>query len=123
MKEGEHSRSVLEIHEEFLRRVEEGGAKIRALAIVTMVVAALLVVSYALQIALPYVGGGGTVTVDLTDPVLVASEVLLAGLALVWLYVAVSDYRFVSGLTRSIRAARAQEAELEKSITAAGAGT
>jgi len=109
-------KSVLEIHEEFLQRVEEGSAKIRGLSVVTVVVAILLAISYTSQIVLPYVGGGPSVIVNLTDPTLVATEVLLAVLALVWLYVGVSDYRFVSRLNRSIRVARMKEKELEKGV-------
>jgi hypothetical protein len=109
-------KSVLEIHEEFLQRVEEGGAKIRVLSIVTIVVAALLAVSYISQIVLPYVGGGVSVTVSLTNPTLVAIEVLLTILALIWLYVGVTDYRFVSSLAKSIKTARMREKELERTL-------
>jgi len=117
MVEGEpQAKSVLEIHEEFLQRVEAGNVKIRTLSVVTIVVTVLLVISYLSQLALPYFYGVTTVTVNLTDPALVASEIVLTFLALVWLYVGVSDYRFVSGLNKAIRAARIQEKELEKRI-------
>ena len=109
-------KSVLEIHEEFLQRVEEGSAKIRVLSMVTVVVAALLAISYISQIVLPYIGGGASVVVNLTDPTLVVTEVLLTVLALAWIYVGIADYRFVSGLDKSIRVARMKERELEKSV-------
>lgn len=116
-------KSVLEIHEEFLRRVEEGSAKIRSLSIITVAVAALLAVSYVVQMALPYLGGGTTATVSLTDPTLVAFEGALTVLALAWLYVGISDYRFTSRLSRSIREAREKEKEIEGELAAESAPT
>lgn len=118
MTESEVSaKSVLEIHEEILQRVENVDAKIRTLSLVTMVVAALLVAGYLVQLALPYASGVSTVTVDLTNPSLMAVEVGTMLLALVWLYVGVSNYRFVAGMAKAIRIARAREAQLEKSVT------
>lgn len=114
--------SVLELREEVLQRVEAVGNKIRRLSQITMVVATLLALGFVTQIALPYVGGSANQTVNLTDPALVGFEVLLTVLALVWLYVGVSDYRFVTGMGRSIKAARAREKELERSLTAREAG-
>lgn len=113
----EDRKSVIEIHEEFLRRVEDGSAKIRVLSVITIIVAALLAASYVLQIAIPYAGGGTTATVNLTDPALVALEVLLTLLALAWLYVGVSDYRFTSRLSRSISEARTREQEIERDLS------
>jgi glycerol-3-phosphate acyltransferase PlsY len=80
-------------------------------------VAAALVLGFVSQIVLPYAGGSATQTVNLTDPVLVTAEVILTVLMLVWLYVGVSDYRFTTRLSMSIRKARALEREIEKEIT------
>jgi hypothetical protein len=118
MKEEEVSpQTVLDLREEVLQRVEVVGTRIRRLAMVTIVVAGLLALSYVAEIALPYVTGSTTATVNLRDPGLVALEALLTVLALVWLYVGLSDYRFVTRLARSTRLAREREGNIEKEIS------
>lgn len=109
-------RSVLEIHEELLQRVEAVDSRIRKLSAVTIVVAALLVAGVLVQLAMPYVSGVPIVTVNLADPALVAVETGVTLLGLIWLYVGVSNYRFVAGMAKSIKAARAREAELAKTM-------
>ncbi len=109
--------SVLELREEVLQRVESFGSRVKRLSIVTVFVAVALAFGFIIQIVLPYAGGSATQTVNLTDPVLVTLEVLLTVLALVWLYVGVSDYRFTARLSKSIQRARALEGELEKELT------
>jgi hypothetical protein len=109
--------SVLELREEVLQRVEAVGGRIKRLAIVTVFVSGLLALSYIFEIASPYVTGSTTATVNLRDPLLVAFEVVLTVLALVWLYVGLSDYRFVARLSKSIRKARVLESEIEKEIS------
>lgn len=116
------AKSVLEIHEEFLQRVEAGSARIRTLSLVTIFVAALLALSYVFEIATPYIYGTTTVSVNLTDPILVAFEVVLTILALIWLYVGISDYRFVSRLAKSISQARTLEKEIEREISGSRQG-
>src|SRR2546421_3908197 len=91
--------SVLEIHEEFLQHVEAGSAKIKTLSAVTIFVSALLAVSYLIEIASPYLFGLTSTTVNLRDPILVGFEVILTILALIWLYIGVSDFRFVARLS------------------------
>ena len=115
-------RTVLELREEVLQRVEDVGARIKALSMVTVVVAALLVASYLYQIALPLASGETIVTVNLADPGLVAFEIALTALAAAWLYVGLADFLFVSRLGRSIRIARAKEKELEKAVIENKAG-
>jgi hypothetical protein len=118
MSEEESSaRSVLEIHEEFLQRVETGSTKIKTLSVITIAVSALLAVLYVYEIASPFLSGVTVVTVNLRDPGLVALELLLTVLALVWLYVGVRDYRYVARLARSIRQARALESAIEREIS------
>jgi uncharacterized membrane protein YedE/YeeE len=102
----------IETHEEFVQHIERGSTKIRVLSLTTMVVAVLLVASYAYQIALPLVSGTTTVDVNLADPTLMATEAVLLALALVWLYVAARDYSFTRRLTKQIREARRLESEL-----------
>jgi len=77
---------------------------------------AILAVSYVSQLALP-LRGTSTVTVHLSDPTNVASELVVLSLALVWLYVGVSDYRFSSRVRGRIEAARMKEKEIEERIT------
>lgn len=108
--------SILELREEVLQRVETVGTKIKRLSLVTMFVAVALALGFVFQIALPYAGGSATQTVNLTDPALVALEVILTILALAWLYVGVSDYRFTTRLSRSIQKARALEGEIETEL-------
>jgi len=117
MKEEEVSpQTVLELREEVLQRVEAVDSRMRALSLVTIVVAALLVVGLAIQLALPFASSVPTVTVNLSDPVLVAVETGVTLLGLIWLYVGVSNYRFVASMAKSVKAARAREAELAKSM-------
>jgi len=108
--------SVLEIHEELLQRVEDADSKIKVLAIATVVISAFLLISYVYQLVLPYAYGVTTVTVNLLDPTLVALQVVLILLTVVWLYVGLLNYRFVCRMAKSIKAARAREKELETSI-------
>jgi len=118
MSESERTpKSVLEIHEELLQRVEDADSKIRILAIFTILVSAVLLISYLYQIALPYASGVTTVTVNLLDPSLVALQLGLIVFTVVWLYVGLSNYRFVHRMAKSIEVVRARERELESSIT------
>lgn len=116
MREGEQP-SAVEAHEDFLQHVEDGSRKMRLLSAASAVVAAFLAVSYLSQLALPLTGTT-SVTVTLTDPALIATEVAVLVLAVAWLYVGVSNYRFTTGLARKIKAARAAEAEMERKIAA-----
>ncbi len=109
--------SIIEAHEEFIQHIEKGSSRIRSLSAVTMVVSAVLLVSYLYQLVLPYVSGTSSVTVNLGDPLLQATEVLLVLLSLLWLYVGASDYLFTRKMTKEIKEARALEKELERRIT------
>lgn len=109
--------SVIELREEVLQRVEKVGSRIKRLSILTLFVSALLSVSYVVEIALPYFGGSATQTVNLKDPGLVAFEVFLTFMVLLWFFVGLSDYRFVSRLSSLVAKARAQERIIEKEIT------
>lgn len=107
--------SALELHEEFMRHLENGGAKIGKLAVLTIIVASLLAVSYLLQlVVLPFVFGVTTQTVNLVDPSLMVFELGLLILTSLWLYVGFRDYRFTRRLTRQIREIRVAEAEIMK---------
>jgi hypothetical protein len=104
---------AIEAHEELIQRIESGQTRIRALSIVTVVVAFLLAASYFSQIVLAFVGGQSVQTVDLLNPGLIALEVALLVLSAAWLYVGVVNYLFASRLGRQVTEIRAAERELE----------
>ena len=115
MSEDQKSSQVA-IHEDFLQHVEDGSTRIRLLSGISVLVALLLTISYATQLALPLTGTA-SVTVNLTDPVVVVSEIVVFVLTIAWLYVGVSNYRFTTSLAKRIAITRAAEAEMEKRIT------
>jgi len=108
--------SIIEAYQELVVRIEQGASRMRALAALTVVVGAFLSLSYLAQLALPLTGTR-TQTVDLTDPTLIATEIVVLGLALVWLYVGISDLRYSSRIRTEIRAARLSEREIEQKIS------
>jgi hypothetical protein len=108
--------AAIEAHEDFLQHVEDGRSKIRLLSVITVVVAFLLAASYAYQLLLPLATGTKVVEVNLTDPALIASEVVFLILAGAWLYVGILNYLFSTRLGRSIQKARAMEREVERRI-------
>ncbi len=114
MEEGDLS-SVVEAHQELVSHIERGMARIRALSLLTITVAAVLAVSYAFQLALP-LDGVSTVTVNLASPANEAAEVAVLFLSLVWLYVGVSNALFVRRVGSRIVEARNREGELEKRV-------
>ena len=116
-EEDSRKQSILEAHEEFIQHIEKGSSKIRTLSVTTLVVAVLLAASYLYQIVLPYTTDTTTVTVNLLDPTLQLTEVVVLAIALAWLYVALRDYLFTTKLTRAIKEIRRQEREIEKRIT------
>jgi hypothetical protein len=63
---------ILDAYQELVTRIEQSAWRMRALAAVTVAVAALLSVAYLLQLALP-LSGTTIETVNLTDPTLVAA--------------------------------------------------
>jgi hypothetical protein len=111
----ERSAEIIDAHQELVSRIEQSTGRIRALSIVTVVVALILAVSYVSQLILPLTGTS-TVTVHLADPVNVALELFVFALAIVWLYVGVSDYRFSSRVRAQIVSARSKEKIIEEKI-------
>jgi hypothetical protein len=114
--DAERGPEILDAHQELVSRIEQSAGRMRALAILTVVVAALLSFSYILQLALPLTGTT-TQTVNLTDPALIVTEVAVLALALLWLYVGVSDLRFTRRMTAEIGAARAREREIQDRLS------
>jgi hypothetical protein len=114
-EEAEKGPGILEAYQELVSRIEQGARRMRALAAVTVAVAALLSAAYLLQLALPLTGATSE-TVSLTDPTLVAAEILVLVLTLLWLYVGISDLRFTSRLRGEIAAAREKEKQLQDRV-------
>jgi len=110
-EETERGPEILEAHQELVSRIEQSIRRMRALAVVTVVVAVLLAASYAIQLALPLMGETSQ-TVNLTDPALVGTELVVLALTLLWLYVGVSDLAFIRRIGGEIGAARAKERQL-----------
>lgn len=106
--------SALELHEEFLQHLERGGGKIKDLSLFTIGITTLLAVAYVSQLALSFVPGAATQTVNMADPTLEVVELVLLALALLWLYIGLRDYRFTRRLVPQIKEIRAAEAELMK---------
>jgi hypothetical protein len=113
--EKERGAEIIDAHRELVSRIEQSTGRIRALSIATVIVAVVLAVSYVSQLILPLTGTS-TVTVHLADPANVALELLVFALAVVWLYVGVSDYRFSSRVRAQIGAARSKEKEIEEKV-------
>jgi len=107
---------VIEAHEEFKQQIEAGASKVRMLGMITMGVALLLILSYLYQLILPYSSGTRYVQVDLLDPTLAATQILLIVLVGAWFYVGVTNYRFATRMQKRVREIRAGEAELEKRV-------
>ena len=115
-EEAEKGPGILDAYQEMVSRIEQGAGRMRGLAALTVAVASLLSAAYLLQLALPLTGAKSE-TVDLTDPALVAAEVLVLTLTLLWLYVGVSDLRFTSRMRGEIGAARAKERHLQDEMS------
>ncbi len=112
----EPSVQIIEAHGEFVQHIESGQTRIRALSIITIAVAFLLLASYFDQLLTPFFTGTKTVTVNLLDPTLIALEVILILVTFAWLYVGIVNYLFASRLGRQIKEARAGEKEIEARV-------
>ncbi len=113
---GPEPEKVIEAHQEFVSHIEGGSSRMRALSLVTIAVAVLLAASYVVQLTIPYFTGETTVTVNLTDPGNVVTELVLLALALVWLYVGLRDFFFSNRMKKAIQEARTKEKAVEKQI-------
>jgi len=112
----EPSVQIIEAHGSFVRHIEDGQARMKALSLITMVVAFLLLASYFDQVLTPFTTGTKVVTVNLLDPTLLALEVVLILVTFAWLYVGVMNYLFASRLGRQIKEARMKEREIESKL-------
>ena len=106
---------VIEAHQELVARLERTSGRMRALSLVTVLVAIVFASAYAYQLLLAFTGTK-TVTVDLTDPANQITEVVVLLLALAWLYVGARDYLFSTKIKKAVREARVKENELDKRL-------
>lgn len=106
----------MELNELFVQRMEEGARRLRVLSIVTLIVAVLLLASYASQVVLPFVSGQSTVTVNLLDPSLLVFEGLLILLTVAWVYVGAVNFLWARRFGFRIAKVRAEEDKILKEI-------
>jgi type III secretory pathway component EscU len=107
---------AIEAHEEFVQHIEAGETRMRVLSVISVIVAGFLIASYFSQLLLPYVSNTTVVSVNLRDPVLILTEVVVLIVAAAWMYVGITDYLFARRLGKQVREIRAAERELEKRI-------
>lgn len=112
----ERGPGIIDAHQEMVRHIEQSAGRIRILSILTVGVAVVLAASYLLQLILPLTGTT-TVTVDLTAPTNIVTEVAVLALVLVWLYVGISDLRFSSRMKNEIGGARSKEKGIQDKIS------
>jgi len=108
---------MIETHEDFIQHIESGSSMMRALSAITIAVSLVLLLAYISQLLLPYVTGITTQSVNLVDPTLQMTEVVVSVLALLWLYVGIRDFLFTRRMGRAIREIRSLEKDIEKQIT------
>jgi len=113
--EKEDAVKVIEAHQELVARLERTSGRMRALSLVTVLVAIFFALAYAYQLLLSFTGTK-TVTVDLTDPANQITEVVVLLLALAWLYVGARDYMFSTRIRKVVKVARLNEKELERQL-------
>lgn len=107
--------TMIDAHEEWLRRMDATASRTRNLSIITIVAAGLLTLAYSTQFVLSLTGVTA-VEVQVSSPVLIAFQGVLLVLVVLWLYTGVDFYRFTSRLKKQIARAQEEEAELEKRI-------
>lgn len=97
------------VHGDFAEHLEKGSARVNALSIITLVVSGFLLVSYLSQIAYPLVTGRISVTVNLSDPSLLAFEGILVLLTLAWIYVGAVNLLWARRIRRTVKEIKAKE--------------
>lgn len=107
---------IMELNELFVQRLEDGTRRLKILSAVTLIVAFLLLVSYASQVVLPFATGETTVTVNLLDPSLLIFEALLIALTVAWVYVGAVNLLWARRLGSRISKVRAEEDKILKRI-------
>ncbi len=115
-EEEERGAAIIDAHQELVGHIEQSTGRMRVLSAVTVLVALVLALSYVSQLFLPLTGTT-TATVNLTDPAIVASELVVLTMALAWLYLGVRDLRFSSRVRRDIMQARAKEKAIQDKLS------
>jgi uncharacterized membrane protein len=108
--------TMMEAHEEWLRRMDATASRTRRLSVVTIVAAGLLTLGYAYQFILSLTGTP-VVVVQVSDPVLIGIQGILLAVVVLWLYTGLGFYRFTTRLKKQVAKAREEEAELERRIS------
>jgi hypothetical protein len=108
--------TLVEAHEEFAQHIEASHRRMRSLSILTVILGGFLGLSYAFQILYPFATGERVITVNLTDPILLALEAALLFATAALVLVAALDYQFATRQGRIVKGARAAEKELEKKL-------
>jgi len=109
--------SMIETHEEFIQHIESGSSMMRTLSAITIAVSFVLLLAYVSQLLFPYATGVTTQSVNLVDPTLQATEIVVSVLALLWLYVGARDFFFTRRMGRAIKEIRILEKDIERQIT------
>ncbi|MDA4137415.1 MAG: hypothetical protein OK449_10515 [Thaumarchaeota archaeon] len=107
---------MMELNEILVQRIESGLGRLKLLSAVTLIVAVLLLASYASQVILPFATGQTTVTVNLVDPSLLVFEGLLIALTVAWVYVGAVNFLWARRIGTRVRKLREQEDEMLKRI-------
>ena len=99
--------SIIELQEEFIQHIESGGRKIRLLALIAIFAGGYFALNYFIQlIVLPYGLGIRSETVNLVDPVLVATGAISLAISLLWFYAGLRDLVFERRLAKRIEEVR-----------------
>lgn len=114
--EKERGPAIIDAHQELVGHIEQSTGRMRVLSGATIVVALVLALSYVSQLILPLTGTTSA-TVNLTDPVIVASEMFVLALALAWLYLGLRDFTFASRVRKGILDARVKEKKIQAEIS------
>jgi hypothetical protein len=115
-EEDEKGPRIIEAHQDLIGHIEKGAGKMRVLSLLTVGVAGFLAVAYIIQLVLPLTGTT-SVTVNLEDPVNIATEAVVLALILVWLYVGATNLRFAWRMEVELRSARSKEKEIQERLS------
>jgi len=94
---------AIELNYILVDRMEASASRVRLLSVITLVVAVLLLASYASQVILPFATGQTTATVNLLDPSLLVFEGLLIALTVAWIYVGAVNLLWSRRISKKIR--------------------
>jgi len=108
--------ALYEVHGDFSEHMEKGSRRVMTLSVITLVVSVLLLASYLSEIVYPFATGQTSVTVNLSNPSLLAFEVVLVLLTLAWLYVGTINLVWARRIAANVRRIKKNEVRIQKSI-------